>query len=83
MSLATADLLVPQLILCSTTGTHPELIHLTKLIEMRRTRKLELAQKWLEGLEGAYERHKEEEEHAIWTYWAVSRSNSALASSDR
>lgn len=55
-------------------GTHPELLHLTQLIEMRRTKKLELAKKWLEGLEAAYERHREEGEHAVWTWWAVSCS---------
>lgn len=53
-------------------GTHPELLHLIQLIEIRRAKKLELAKKWLDGLEGAYERHRDEAEHATWTWWAVS-----------
>lgn len=57
----------------SPAGTHPELLHLTQLIELRRTKKLELAKKWLDGLEGAYDLHQAEAEHAVWNLWAVSR----------
>lgn len=53
-------------------GTHPELLHLTQLIELRRTTKIELARKWLEGLEGDYERRRVSEEHTAWNWWTVS-----------
>lgn len=55
------------------TGTHPELIHLTHLIELRRNRKLELAKKWLDGLEGAYRIQYDEREHANWHHWEDER----------
>ncbi|KAL7340827.1 hypothetical protein BJY59DRAFT_694803 [Rhodotorula toruloides] len=55
------------------TGTHPELIHLTHLIELRRNRKLELARKWLDGLEGAYRIQIEEREYANWHHWEDER----------
>lgn len=53
-------------------GTHPELIHLTQLIELRRAKKLDLAKRWLEGLESGYARRRDASEHAAWTWWAVS-----------
>lgn len=54
------------------TGTHPELLHLTQLIELRKKRKLDLAKGWLEGLEGSYEKRRDCEEHTTWNWWAVS-----------
>ncbi|KAK4699464.1 hypothetical protein P7C70_g6793, partial [Phenoliferia sp. Uapishka_3] len=50
--------------------THPELLHLTRLIELRKERKLDLAKRWLNGLEAAYERRRESEEHTVWSCWA-------------
>ena len=38
---------------------------------MRKERKLDLAKRWLNGLEGAYERRRESEEHTVWSWWAV------------
>ena len=43
------------------------------MIELRRTTKIELARKWLEGLEGDYERRRVSEEHTAWNWWTVSR----------
>ena len=54
-------------------GTHPELLHLTRLIELRRDRKLELARKWLDGLEAVYERQRATNEYIAWSCWTVSR----------
>ncbi|KAL8292514.1 hypothetical protein RQP46_001126 [Phenoliferia psychrophenolica] len=56
------------------TGTHPELLHLTRLIELRKERKLDLAKRWLDGLETAYERRRESEEHTVWEWWADGRA---------
>ncbi|KAI5475308.1 Sds3-like protein [Pseudohyphozyma bogoriensis] len=56
------------------TGTHPELIQFNQLVEMRRTKKLELAKKWLEGLEDSYERQRASEEHTVWTWWSDERA---------
>ena len=53
-------------------GTHPELIHLTQLIEHRRRTKLDLARKTFEGLEVTYEREREADEHTVWNWWSVS-----------
>lgn len=56
------------------TGTHPELIHLTQLIELRRNRKLELARKWFDGLAQTYQIQEDEREHANWHRWEDERS---------
>ena len=53
--------------------THPELLHLLELIELRRAKKLDLAERWLTGLEGSYKRRREAEEHTAWTNWAGAR----------
>ena len=53
--------------------SHPELLHLLELIELRRARKLDLAERWLAGLEGSYKRRREAEEHTAWTNWANGR----------
>lgn len=59
-------------------GTHPELIHLTQLIELRRNRKLELARKLFDGLSGAYSIQTDEREHANWHWWEDERSRTRL-----
>ncbi|GJN89354.1 hypothetical protein Rhopal_002334-T1 [Rhodotorula paludigena] len=56
------------------TQTHPELIHLTQLIELRRNRRLELARKWLDGLECAYQVQFDERQHANWNSWGDDKS---------
>lgn len=60
------------------TGTHPELIHLTQLIELRRNRKLELARKWFDGLSHAYQVQLDEREHANWHWWEDERARSRM-----
>lgn len=52
--------------------THPELLHLTQLIELRRGTKLDMAQKCLDGLVATYERRREADEHTAWNWWSVS-----------
>ncbi|GAA5946943.1 hypothetical protein JCM3775_003934 [Rhodotorula graminis] len=56
------------------TGAHPELVHLTQLIELRRNRKLELARLWLDGLENAYGVQFTDREHANWNSWQDDRA---------
>ncbi|GAA5842718.1 hypothetical protein JCM9279_003672 [Rhodotorula babjevae] len=56
------------------TGAHPELVHLTQLIELRRNRKLELARLWLDGLENAYDIQFTDREHANWNSWQDDRA---------
>ncbi|BGP39959.1 hypothetical protein JCM10450v2_003939 [Rhodotorula kratochvilovae] len=60
------------------TGAHPELIHLTQLIELRRNRKLELARSWLDGLEGAYQVQFTDREHANWNSWQDDRGRERM-----
>ncbi|GAA5851364.1 hypothetical protein JCM8547_004219 [Rhodosporidiobolus lusitaniae] len=55
-------------------GTHPELLHLTSLIELRRDNKLSLAKSWLDGLEKAYHLQVEHNEHALWNRWQDERA---------
>jgi len=55
----------------SLSGTHPELIHLTQLLELRRNKRLELAKAWLDGLESSYDRQYFSDEHAMWNQWQV------------
>jgi hypothetical protein len=55
-------------------GTHPELLHLTQLIELRRDNKLHLARQWLSGLETAYQQQLEHNEHAAWNRWQDERA---------
>lgn len=50
-------------------GTHPDLIHLSNLIEVRRERKLKLVGKWFEQQEKQYERVAKSEEAAAWNNW--------------
>lgn len=50
-------------------GTHPDLIHLSNLIENRRERKLKLVDKWFEQEEKQYERVAKAEEAAAWNNW--------------
>lgn len=52
-------------------GTHPELLHLTRLIEARRQTKLELAKRLLDGECQIYRRKQEADEHTAWTSWDV------------
>ncbi|KAK4056938.1 hypothetical protein OIO90_002188 [Microbotryomycetes sp. JL221] len=56
------------------TGTHPELIHLNRLIELRRKTKLDMAKKLLDGLVMSYEKRLIEAEHAAWQHWADGRN---------
>ncbi|KIS66382.1 uncharacterized protein UMAG_05376 [Mycosarcoma maydis] len=53
-------------------GTHPELLHLTKAIEMRRQRRTELVEMWFEQQEMQYERVAKAEEFAAWSIWRSS-----------
>lgn len=46
-------------------------MHLSHLIETRRTRKLELAKRWLDGYEHVLERKRHADEHTAWLAWAV------------
>lgn len=48
------------------------------MIEIRRTRRLELARKWLNGLEETYERQRVAEEHTIWNWWSDERASLRL-----
>ncbi|KAM0787740.1 hypothetical protein ACM66B_003797 [Microbotryomycetes sp. NB124-2] len=57
------------------TGTHPELIHLNRLIELRRKTKLDVAKKLLDGLCVGYEKRLIEAEHAVWQAWANGRND--------
>lgn len=50
-------------------GTHPDLIHLSNLIEIRREKKLKLVEKWFEEQEKQYERVAMTEEAAAWNNW--------------
>jgi hypothetical protein len=50
-------------------GTHPDLIHLSNLIENRREKKLKLVDKWFEQEEKQYERVAKAEEAAVWNNW--------------
>ncbi|GAA5928475.1 Sds3 domain-containing protein [Sporobolomyces koalae] len=56
------------------TGAHPELIHLTQLLELRRNKRLELAKAWLDGLESSYDRQYIADEHAMWNQWQNKRA---------
>ncbi|SPO29170.1 uncharacterized protein UTRI_06119 [Ustilago trichophora] len=53
-------------------GTHPELLHLTKAIEMRRQRRTQLVEMWFEQQEQQYERVAKAEEFAAWSIWRSS-----------
>ncbi|KAF6767230.1 Sds3-like protein [Kalmanozyma brasiliensis GHG001] len=53
-------------------GTHPELLHLNKAIEMRRQRRTELVEMWFEQQEQQYERVAKAEEFAAWSIWRSS-----------
>ncbi|KAK4046199.1 hypothetical protein OIV83_006274 [Microbotryomycetes sp. JL201] len=57
------------------TGTHPELIHLNRLIELRRKTKLDMAKKLLDGLCVGYEKRLIEAEHTVWQAWANGRND--------
>lgn len=54
------------------TGTHPDLIHLTNLIELRRERRLKLVELWFEEQQKQYARVASSEEAAAWSHWRVS-----------
>ncbi|KDE08327.1 hypothetical protein MVLG_01368 [Microbotryum lychnidis-dioicae p1A1 Lamole] len=56
------------------TGAHPELIHLTNLIELRRARKLELARNQFNSVYLGYEKQREMAEHKTWVWWADARA---------
>ncbi|GAA5916692.1 hypothetical protein JCM6882_002269 [Rhodosporidiobolus microsporus] len=56
------------------SGTHPELLHLTQLIELRRDNKLQLAKRWLDGLEQSYQLQFDHSEHALWNRWQDERA---------
>ncbi|SAM85631.1 uncharacterized protein UBRO_08212 [Ustilago bromivora] len=53
-------------------GTHPELLHLTKAIEMRRQRRTQLVEMRFEQQEQQYERVAKAEEFAAWSIWRSS-----------
>lgn len=53
-------------------GTHPDLIHLTNLIELRRERRLKLVELWFEEQQKQYARVASSEEAAAWSHWRVS-----------
>lgn len=53
-------------------GAHPELLHLTKAIEMRRQRRTQLAEMRFEQQEQQYERVAKAEEFAAWSIWRSS-----------
>ena len=53
-------------------GSHPELLHLTKAIEMRRQRRTQLVEMWFEQQEQQYERVAKAEEFAAWSIWRSS-----------
>lgn len=53
-------------------GTHPELLHLTKAIELRRQRRTQLVEMWFEQQEQQYERVAKAEEFAAWSIWRSS-----------
>lgn len=53
-------------------GTHPELLHLTKAIEMRRQRRTQLVEMWFEQQEQQYQRVANAEEFAAWSIWRSS-----------
>ncbi|GAA6002386.1 hypothetical protein JCM10207_001093 [Rhodosporidiobolus poonsookiae] len=55
-------------------GSHPELLHLTQLIELRRDNKLQLAKRWLDGLERSYQLQYDHGEHALWNRWQDERA---------
>ncbi|GAA6060059.1 hypothetical protein JCM10212_003020 [Sporobolomyces blumeae] len=57
------------------SGTHPELIHLSQLLELRRNKRLELAKAWLSGLEASYDRQYLSDEHAMWNRWQNQRAD--------
>ncbi|PWN91346.1 hypothetical protein FA10DRAFT_278188 [Acaromyces ingoldii] len=50
-------------------GTHPDLIHLTNLIELRRERRLKLVELWFEEQQKQYARVASSEEAAAWSHW--------------
>ena len=56
------------------TRTHPELLHIERMLEERKQRKLDAARKWLDGLEVAYERRTQSEEHTAWEEWGEERA---------
>ncbi|CCF49854.1 hypothetical protein NDA10_000530 [Ustilago hordei] len=53
-------------------GTHPELLHLTKAIEMRRQRRTQLVEMRFEQQEQQYQRVAKAEEFAAWSIWRSS-----------
>jgi hypothetical protein len=63
---------------CS-AGTHPELIHLTKLIEARRERRVRLGSAWFEHQQRQYERVGKAEEAMEWSAWRVSARTCAAS----
>ncbi|SNX87459.1 uncharacterized protein MEPE_06169 [Melanopsichium pennsylvanicum] len=56
-------------------GTHPELLHLNKAIEVRRQRRTQLVEMWFEQQEQQYERVAKAEEFAAWSIWRSSCAN--------
>lgn len=50
-------------------GTHPELIHLTKVIETRRERRQKLVELWFEQQQSQYARVAKAEEAMAWSHW--------------
>ncbi|CEH13856.1 hypothetical protein CBOM_01750 [Ceraceosorus bombacis] len=50
-------------------GTHPELVHLTRLIDARKERRLNLVELWFEQQQAQYERVAKTEEAMTWSNW--------------
>lgn len=55
-------------------GTHPELIHLTALIEARRRHRLRMVEQLFEEEQRHFAKMAAAEEREAWMTWSVSKS---------